>query len=190
MTMDQEELTPEEQAAFKAMALAKQPPNGLEDKVVAELKKEGLIKKTYKMNNYIKYAAGIAASVIIFFAGNLVGKQTGTVAEIDPLNGYIMILKEDASFKPGDPMQMFEEYASWMNGLYKQGVKITGQELKNEALEVTASATTSLEGDDERRTTGYFIIETKTEEEALAVVKDNPHLKYGGIIELKAFMNR
>ncbi len=190
MMMDQEELTPEEQAAFKAMASAHLPPAALENRIVAELKKEGLIKKTRTMNTYIKYAAGIAASVIIFFAGNIVGKQTGSVAEIDPLNGYIMILKEDSNFKPGDPMEMFEEYASWMNGLYNKGVKITGQELKNDALEVTASSTTQLDGTDERRTTGYFIIETKTEEEALAVVKDNPHLKYGGIIELKAFMNR
>lgn len=186
--MDQEELTPEEQAAFRAMASAQRPPSSLEDNIVAELKNEGLIKKTRTMNSYIKYAVGIAASVIIFFAGNIVGKQSGSVPEIDPLNGYIMILKEDANFQPGDPMQMFEEYASWMNGLYSKGVKISGQELKNEALEVTASATVSLDND--LRTTGYFVIETKTKEEALAVVKDNPHLKYGGIIELKAFMNR
>lgn len=188
--MDQEELTPEEQAAFKAMASAQQPPPLLEDRIVAALKTEGLIKKTRTMNNYIKYAAGIAASIIIFFTGNIIGKQTQDVTEIDPLNGYIMILKEDTNFKPGDPMQMFEEYANWMNDLYSKGVKITGQELKNEALEVTASSTTDLGEDVARRTTGYFIIETKTEEEALAVVKDNPHLKYGGIIELKAFMNR
>ncbi|MCE7992183.1 MAG: hypothetical protein HEP71_09395 [Roseivirga sp.] len=188
--MDQDELTPEEQAAFEELAAVKHPPSVLEDRIVAELKKEGLIKKTRTMNNYIKYAAGLAASVIIFFAGNFVGRQSGDTVEIDPLKGYIMILKEDASFQPGDPMQMFEEYASWMNGLYSKGVKITGQELKNEALEVTAATTTELDGDDGRRTTGYFVIETKTKEEALAVVKDNPHLKYGGIIELKAFMNR
>jgi hypothetical protein len=188
--MDQEELTPEEQAAFRAMASAQQPPLSLEDNIVAELKNQGLIKNTRTMNSYIKYAVGIAASVIIFFAGNVVGKQSGGATEIDPLNGYIMILKEDVNFKPGDPMQMFEEYSSWMNGLYNKGVKISGQELKNEALEVTASATTALDGNSDSRTTGYFVIETKTKEEALAVVKDNPHLKYGGTIELKAFMNR
>jgi hypothetical protein len=188
--MERDELTPEEQAAFEAMATMQQPPSYLEDKVVDALKKEGLIKKKYTMNVYIRYAAAIAASVIIFFIGNIVGKQAGQTAAIDPANGYIMILKEDAGFQPGDPMEMFEEYAKWMNDLAAKGVKITGQELKNEALEVTATNTTSLDGSNGRKTTGYFVIETASEEEALAVVKDNPHLKYGGIIELKSFMNR
>lgn len=188
--MDREELTPEEQAAFEAIASVQQLPSYLEDKVVDALKSEGLIKKTNTMNVYIRYAAGIAASVIIFFIGNIVGKQAGQTAAIDPTNGYIMLLKEDTGFQPGDPMEMFEEYAKWMNDLAAKGVKITGQELKNEALEVTAAGTASLDGNTGRKTTGYFVIETASKEEALAVVKDNPHLKYGGIIELKAFMNR
>lgn len=187
--MEQDDLTPEEKAAFEALSSHSTPPPQLEDKVVNALKTEGLIKQN-TMNIYLKYAAGIAASIIIFFAGNLVGKQAGDVVEIDPLQGYMMILKEDVNFTPGDPMEMFNEYAGWMNGLYEKGIKITGQELKNEAWAVTNSGTTSLDGAVDTRITGYFLIQAKTEEEALAVVRDNPHLKYGGSIELKAFMNR
>ena len=68
-------------------------------------------------------------------------------------------------------------------------MKITGQELQNEAWRLSADGTTNL-NNQEVRTTGYFIIEAATAEEALAVAKDNPHLKYGGTIELKAYMNR
>lgn len=188
--MDQQKLTSEEQAAFEAMKSAHAPPPYLEERLVAELKEEGLIKNTHSMKTYLKLAIGIAASILLFFAGNYVGKQSVSVETIDPLKGYIMILKEDANFAPGDPMQMFEEYSDWMNGLYAKGVKISGQELKSEAFQVTSTTTTPLDGIVGERTTGYFVIETPSEEEALAVVRDNPHLKYGGVIELKAFMNR
>jgi len=189
--MDQDKLSPEEQAAFEAMKSAQSPPDYLEDNIVTSLQKEGLIKPTITMHTYIKFALGIAASLLVFFVGSYVGQQSiPPTEEINPQYGYIMILKEDASFSPGDPMDMFEEYSSWMENLYAKGVKITGQELKAEAFRVTNEQTTPLDGVDGERTTGYFVIETPTEAEALEVVKDNPHLKYGGIIELKAFMNR
>lgn len=187
---ENDELTQEEKAAFQALARNEQPPSGLEDRLVDLLKDEGLIKQNRTMNTYWKYLAGLAASVLIFFAGNLLGRQSANTVAIDPLQGYMMILKEDAGFQPGDPMEMFQEYASWMNGLAEKGVKITGQELKDSAWQVTKSHTETMGSEAATRTTGYFLIQAKTEAEALAVVKDNPHLKYGGVIELKAFMNR
>lgn len=187
---ERDELTPEERAAFEALAREKQPPAYLEDQVVAALQRENLIRKTTTMNVYVRYALGIAASVLLFFTGNLVGRQSGGEAEINPLNGYMMILKEDARFQPGDPQAMFEEYSSWMEGLYSKGIKINGQELRPDALNVSQAAVEPLSPDAESRVTGYFLIEAQSEAEALAVVKDNPHLKYGGTIELKAFMNR
>lgn len=185
-----EELTPEEKAAFEGLATHRIPPKALEDQVVSALKNEGLIEKTKPMNQYIKYAAGIAASIALFFAGNYFGKNSALAVDIDPLNGYLMILKEDANFQPGDPMEMFQEYAAWMNGLAEKGVEITGQELKDTAWEVTAEGTTALGSEADTRVTGYFIIQADNEKEALGVVRDNPHLKYGGTIELKAYMNR
>ena len=187
---ERDELTPEERAAFEALAKEKQPPAYLEDQVVAALQKEDLIKTTTTMNVYLRYAMGIAASVLLFFTGNLVGRQAGGDAEINPLYGYMMILKEDARFQPGDPQAMFEEYAAWMEGLYNKGIKINGQELQPNALNVSQETVEPLKPDADSRVTGYFLIEAKSEAEALAVVKDNPHLKYGGTIELKAFMNR
>lgn len=186
--MEQEQLTPEEKRAFETLVSSAPPPTSLEYKIIAQLKEEGLIKKQTTMNVYLKYATAVAASLIIFLTGNYIGKQSSPT-EINPLNGYIMILKEDHNFTPGEPMQMFKEYAAWMNNLYDQGVKITGQELKNEAIRVSALGPEKL-GGDEDKITGYFIIEAKSEAEAMKIVNANPHLKYGGIIELKEFMNR
>jgi len=186
----QDDLTPEEKAAFEKLTYSQAPPTALEDRVVAALQNEGLVKKTKSMNQYLKYAVGIAASVALFFAGNYMGRQTSASIEIDPLYGYMMILKEDAKFKPGDPMEMFQEYAAWMEGLFEKGVQITGQELKDNAWEVSAAGTKTIGSEADSRVTGYFIIQANTEDQALAVVRDNPHIKYGGTIELKPYMNR
>lgn len=187
--MEEFELTPEEKKAFEALADQQPPSAFLEEKIVNALKDEGLIKKQVTMNQFVKYTVAVAASVLLFLAGTFTAKQSGTVVEIDPMKGYMMILKEDQGFRPGDPMEMFNEYAAWMNATGERGVKITGQELQNEAWRLSADGTTNL-NNQEVRTTGYFIIEAATAEEALAVAQDNPHLKYGGTIELKAYMNR
>ncbi len=186
----QEDLTPEEKAAFESLATHQIPPFSLEDQVVSALKNEGLIEKKKTMNQYIKYSLGIAASITLFIAGNYFGRNASLAVNIDPLNGYMMILKENASFQPGDPMEMFQEYEAWMTGLADKGVEITGQELQPTAWEVSAEGTKSLSAEAETRVTGYFIIQAESEKEALDVVKDNPHIKYGGTIELKAYMNR
>ena len=188
----QDDLTPEEKAAFEKLAHSMPPPPALEDRIVAALQDEGLVNKTKTktMNQFLKYTIGIAASIALFFAANYMGRQTSASIEIDPQYGYMMILKEDAQFVPGDPMEMFEEYAAWMEGLFEKGVQITGQELKDTAWEVNAQGTKTLGSEADTRVTGYFIIQADSEEEALAVVRDNPHLKYGGTIELKSYMNR
>jgi hypothetical protein len=55
--------------------------------------------------------------------------------------------------------------------------------LKGEDLQV-------LSGDEEKRTTGYFLVEANSFEDAIAVAAANPHIKYGGSIEVKPFMVR
>ena len=47
----QEDLTPEEKAAFESLATHQIPPFSLEDQVVSALKNEGLIEKKKTLNN-------------------------------------------------------------------------------------------------------------------------------------------
>lgn len=86
---------------------------------------------------------------------------------------------------------MFQEYAAWMESTFQRGVNITGQELKNEAVIVDANQKLEyLDEGSQEKVTGYFILEAPSLELALEVAKDNPHLKYGGIIEVKEYMVR
>lgn len=187
-----EELSDYEKEVFEKLSREELPSPSLEKRIISKLKSENLIiTDTFQMNTYLKWAVSVAAAVLIFFSGHYLGKKSVEETIIDPNMGYMLIIKEDDNFKPGEPYEMFQEYSSWMENTFKKGVNITGQELKNEAVVVDSQK--KLEYLDEStsdKVTGYFILEAPSLELALEVARDNPHLKYGGSIEVKEYMVR
>ena len=107
---------------------------------------------------------------------------------IEPTKGYMLLLHEDKDFAPGDQMEMFEEYKAWMENTFAKGIKITGQELKDEATLVKGEELKTINSD--VRTTGYFLVEANSLDDAIKVAQENPHIKYGGSIEVKPYMVR
>ena len=186
--MKEEKLSEKEKELFKALRREKTPPPHLEDKVVNKLKENGLIRKKDTIR-IIGWVSSIAASLIMFYLGTIYQQQTNTtMIEIEPTRGYMLILHEDEKFQPGEPMAMFNEYKAWMEGTFEQGVKITGQELKDNTVIVNKNGAKESSG--EERTTGYFILEANSLEEAVKVAEANPHVKYGGSIEVKPYLVR
>ncbi len=188
--MREEYLNENDQKLFEQLEKEMQPPAHLEEQLVNQLKFEGHIKEK-KMNNIGKIVIGIAASVLLFMGGAWYGKSTSQHVTITPEMGYMLLLHEDDRFTPGEPMEMFEEYGAWMQNTFARGVKITGQELVNEAVLVRKGTQNINRGEETTtRTTGYFILEASSLEEAIAVAEENPHVKYGGTVEVKAYMVR
>ncbi|MEQ9402411.1 MAG: hypothetical protein RIM99_02395 [Cyclobacteriaceae bacterium] len=193
--MKEDQLSDTEKNLFERLDREASPPKALEEQLVAALKNEGLLTKSITMNTYLKWAASLAAAVLIFLSGIFYQQSQQTVSAvseniiIEPTRGYALLLHEDENFTPGDPMEMFNEYSMWMENTFARGVKITGQELKNEAT-IVLTDQISLADNQNRRTTGYFLLEADSMEEAIEVAKENPHVKYGGIVEVKAYMVR
>lgn len=189
--MSREELSEAEKKLFQELERRKTPSVSLEKKIINELINQGEIKKMNVMNNYVKLAASIAALILFFYGGMYFERtQPGEVVEVEPSKGYILLLHEDNSFSPGDPMAMFEEYSAWMENTMEKGVRITGQELKPGATFVSNQGRETSAEDALKRTTGYFILEAASYEEAVQVAVANPHVKYGGSVEVKPFMVR
>ena len=190
--MDGERLSDLEKRMFQDLQKEQQPPEHLEEKVVAKLKEEGQLRKTMTMKVYVKWAASIAAGILLFLSGNYYGKSNNMDRiEIEPDRGYMLLLHEDERFQPGEPMTMFEEYKAWMENTFNKGVKITGQELKNEAVLVNPDGRTqTLNEGSGKRTTGYFLVEAASLDDAIQVAQETPHVKYGGIVEVKPYMVR
>lgn len=188
--MKEEYLNENDQRLFDQLEKELQPPVYLEDQLVNQLKFEGHIKEN-KMNSMGKIIIAIAASILLFLGGTWYGKSTNNQISITPEMGYMLLLHEDERFVPGEPMEMFQEYATWMENTFARGVKITGQELVNEAVLIRKGVPQVNRGEEaEVKTTGYFILEANSLEEAIAVAQDNPHVKYGGTVEVKAYMVR
>ena len=188
--MTEDKLSNEEQKLFNQLPKEKVPPQALEKKVINKLHNDGLLKGKHDRTIYLKWVASIAASILLFTCGILferLGKSSES--EIDSRKGYILLLHEDNHFTPGEPMEMFNEYKKWMISTTQKGIKIKGQELKDESVNVDKSGISDLSIHEER-TTGYFILEAETLEQAIHIAQDNPHIKYGGAIEVKPYMIR
>jgi len=188
-----EELSTYEKKMFARLNREEQPPVVLEKKIIDKLKSHHLIAsktKTHKMNTALKLAFA-AVAILLFFIGNYVGKQSMKVKAIEPSMGYMLILHEDDQFRPGEPYEMYQEYAGWMENTTAKGIAMIGQELKNEAVIVDHRQNVEhLDKNSAKKTTGYFILEAESLEIALEVAKSNPHIKYGGTIEVKQYMVR
>lgn len=187
--MKPEELSSEEKALFNKLKRETTPPQTLEKAVIQALKAEGLIKEKVFKPTLPMYAASVLLIAVGFGLGIFYQKITmDTNVEINPMHGYVFLLHEDDRFAPGEPMAMFREYSQWMENTKASGVKITGQELKTDAFLVDKQSVK--EASSAERTTGYFIVEAPSMEAAIDIAKANPHVKYGGTIEVKGFMNR
>jgi len=182
-----EELSDQEKKIFSQLEREKPPEPALEGRIINKLKSEDLIKTTNDMKAYLKWAATVAVIIVAYFLG--VYSQ-----QADPVKqemAYMLILQEGAEFQPGEPTEMFTEYRDWMFSVDEKGIEITGQELKNQAVLVSAGQGIDyLEEAADGRVTGYFVLNAASLDEAIAMARDNPHIKYGGTIQVKEFMIR
>lgn len=182
---NQTELTDREKELFRELYQAVEMNSALEEKTVQRLKRAGLITNT--KSKLMNWSIGIAAAVTLLAAGVLLGKYLFALAPDAPSYNYMLVLYEDDSFHPGDPEAMFNEYSEWMQQIYEQGVVIDGQEMKPQSVVVGIE---KQERQPEKRVGGYFVLKASSLDEVIAIVKDSPHLKYGGTIEVKEFMIR
>lgn len=190
--MTEENFSKKTKQIFHQTSGTQKLPENLESNVVARLQQENLITKNKKIRSiqYLKYAGAIAASILIFMSGIYYEKMnTPQDFTIDNPNGYLVLLHEDEQFQPTDVEQMFEEYEQWTISTFNKGVNITGNELKSESVFITNETRPPFDKSS-LKTTGYFLLEAKTLEQAMQIAEEIPHVKYEGIVELKTFMVR
>ncbi|MEP1033287.1 hypothetical protein [Ekhidna sp.] len=184
--MENDDLLPEERKAFDSLPRQAMPPQNLEKEIIKELKSKNIIQqKERKKLSWIAYP--VAAS-LIFSLGFISANYMNSSLNED--STYMMILFEDENFYVGNSAEAAKEYGQWSQLVKQSGIKLHGQELRNIGHEISNGEVTLLEADHANRITGYFVLEAKSDDEALAIARENPHLKYGGKIQLKRFRKR
>jgi len=175
------------------------PPAGAESNVKRALRDRGLLGRATPRAGWLpQLAAGIAIATVLFLSGFYAGRQkgdhamSGEAASTNGLTEYVLLVREsDPSAAPGvTEADRVREYGAWARDLASKGALENGWKLAddgrlidpmNERHRVATMAVTTREG-----VGGLFIIRAANYDEAVQVAESCPHVKYGGIMEVRA----
>jgi len=210
-------LSDAEANALRAMAGECAPSPELEGRVGAELKTRGAIRVTGGW--IMKLSKTAAAAIIVgaaFAGGFLVGNRGETapqptdVATTTPsnMNEYMLLMfmrvdpsqastaQSDASAEEPAPSDAYraiiEEYRQWTIDRANEGRLVSAEKLADDTRVMTRSAGEIVVATDthsDRALGGYFLITAPSLDDAIALARTHPHLKYGGEVEVRPIEN-
>jgi hypothetical protein len=195
------ELTPEEQSAFKSLPREAAPPAHLEAKVADALRSKGLLTEDEKRVLPFRFGwlrlAGASAALLLlgFLAGLWWQSQTvGPVSHLEDQARYLLILRNPPeTFRLDIPRERLRtEYTAWAYDPAHREIILGGEELRDhgrllhprEENEAAALVETLAAAD--RAISGYFLIRAANYQEAVEFAQTCPHIGYGGTIEVRA----
>ena len=163
------------------------PPKALEERVVADLHKRNLLRRSGIFSHPVWLSA--AAAIAIFAIGLLAGKAIHTPANTVQYT-YLLLLREAPGvFRPTHEESLVREYSQWARGIAKSGTRITGEKLQTESRILKGAGVRTqiqqMKTDPNGVIAGFFLIEAASDQAALEKAMDCPHLRYGGAIELR-----
>ena len=173
--MHDEPLTPEEKAAFDRLPKAIAPPDALEERVVADLGRAGLIRPRRARRRWLQ----AAAAVILVATGVVMGRLTASSQIRGSGNTYLMLLYGDVSKSGRGEAELFAEYSDWARMLRDRRQLVAAERLSSATVVFGASS-----GTGSPSPVGFFLIRAESLEAASATVARSPHVKHGGTVVL------
>jgi hypothetical protein len=176
-----EPLTPQERAALDALPREAAPPPHLEDRVVAELHRAGLLRSGRTgTSGRRRIFLRVAAAILVLAAGVLLGRLTARPEPSPGGQSYLLLLYGDASQSGRNEQALFAEYGAWAGELRRRRQLIAAERLRPERRVVGNAA-----GMSTAAPVGFFLIRADSFESAAATAAECPHIKYGGTIVIR-----
>jgi len=185
----EETLSEAERRALQALHEDLLPPPALEDRVILELKSQGLLRAQHAGWRWPRRAAlALAASLAVFLGGVYFGTRATSPAPRSAGAQFVFFLVEGESFRaplPGEEKDRIAEYRNWAHRLGDSGIRLSGEKLKDGEEILRASPSGVLSAGAEAKDGvgslgGYFIVEAKNLEQARKIASTCPHLLHGG----------
>jgi len=175
----------EESRALRALREERLPSTTLEDRVIAALRKRGMLRGAAgDTRPRHRVLLALAASLLLFAGGALAGFRLASVSRQPSGEQFVLLLYEGSDFLApveGRKEERVDEYRAWARRLSQSGILMSGEKLKDEER--------VLGGPDPgagRRTIGdYFVISARDASQAEAIASSCPHLRYGGSIVIR-----
>lgn len=112
-------------------------------------------------------------------------------------NGYMLLFRGNEWCKGLSPEQMQEvanQWMAWFQGLMERGTAVAGSPLENTGKVVSGkNGRVVADGpfaESKEAVGGYFLLQVKTLEEAIAIAQQCPGLPYGAKVEVRPVMDR
>lgn len=177
MSENEDDWNERERALLDTLSPTEAPPPELEARVLAAMKRTGLVRS--RRLPWMSAAAAAAALVI----GLVVGRATagGRPGAPSPDRTFILLLYPGSGQDPSPAAEQgrVAEYGRWARGLRADGRLVSGEKLKD--------GVTVFGGTDPSSGTlqGYFVIRAATVEEAEGIARTCPHRGHGGAVALR-----
>lgn len=182
---------PELQRALSALPRDRTPPLQLEDQIVAELRRRGAI-GVRQPRPFGRWAALAAAAAVLLAVGFFAGRG-GVFTPVPKGERFLLLLVGDPSFGDHDKeLRFYDEYSAWGGRLAAGGHMLSAARLDDprpSLAQVDGAVSLSSEQPG-AGVSGYFMIRARDEQEAVALARESPHLKYGGRIEIRRLVGK
>jgi hypothetical protein len=139
-------------------------------------------------------AAALLAGVLLGGAAGLTIKPKAEVVA-DAASGptYLLLLhestREHQDITPAQLDSIVGEYRNWARRLQNEQKLVGAEKLRDEASRWLDPAGTLTMSEPDEHVSGYFVIRAQNYDDAVAIARGSPHLKYGGTIEVRAIQN-
>jgi len=161
------------------------PPPELESRTVGALKRRGLfgIPMANPWPRRMAFLTGAAALYILgFFSPSIVGM----FETAPPASGeFLLLLHETPASMNASETDQVREYTMWARQLAEAGTLKSGEKLGETLSSLSGDGTSSTGHAGVGDISGFFLLYAPTFEDAMAIARTCPHLRYGGSIELR-----
>ena len=190
-----DELGPRDVEALHDLPREKTPPAFLEQRVVGALREAQLIRSPWfgRRRQLVLAGLSVAASAVLFTVGFVIGAWWKSPSiQIRP--EFVLLLRNSPRELPirdqQDHTDRVREYSLWARNMIREGSVLDGEDLSDDGRIlnlIDGQRVTSEITPDEKNTAvaGYFLIKASDYQQALSIAESCPHLKYGGVVEVR-----
>jgi hypothetical protein len=139
-------------------------------------------------------AAALLAGVMLGGAAGMTIRKTPD-GNLEGAAGSTFLLllhestREHQDVTPAQMDSIVGEYRAWALRLRNEQKLVGAEKLRDEAGRWLDPAGTLKVSDPDEHVSGYFVIRAQNYDDAVAIARASPHLKYGGTIEVRAIQN-
>jgi len=176
--MNDEPLSPDEQARLARARTDVAPPPALEDRTVGALRERGLVRSPRRHATWISIAA--AAAILFLVAWALIPGRPAPPAG----SRFVLLLYAGNEPVGADAEARRREYAAWARDLASTGVAISGEEL-GAGIRTVGPGPAAFPAALPR---GFFIVSAADADAAERIAASCPHLRHGGRIVVQPIL--